>query len=320
MSRGHALIGQAYHGVVAHLGGVLLASLDVEVGVGLAFGRGAFGQASEGGVDASADLLCVDVAHQNQYHVFGGVPVVVELDELAQARVLQVFGQADDGARIGMSLECLARYKLALYASGVVLIHIIFLVHTFQLGLEQAEYGVDEALRIDFEPFVDLVRGERVVVVGDVVAGTCVQAFSAHALDEVHKLVGNADLAFFHGQVVDLFPDGFFLQRVGLFGHFIVLGDDLFVDGLFLFPVQGADLVGTFEHDVLQIVGQTGVLGRVVDRTGAAGYDTIHVGLGVVFPYIYGKTVLQFEGFQPLSEGGQGKQCESQQKNRLQFQ
>ena len=129
MSGGHTGIDEAYAGVDAHLGGVLGTSFYLQVGVGLALGQGLRLQSSEGACDVSGYLLGVDVAHEDEDHILGHVPLVVEVNELAQVRVLEVFGQTDDVPCVGMSLECLGAEEIALLASGIVLIHIIFFVH-----------------------------------------------------------------------------------------------------------------------------------------------------------------------------------------------
>ena len=138
-----------HHGhlrIVAHLFSVLFASLDVHVRVGFAYGHRFFGQTAEGSGDAAGYLLGVDVADQYEHHVFGYVPGVIEFDKLAQLRVLQMFGQADDVARVGVSFECLAHEKAADSLIGIVLCAVVLFVHVLQFGLERTEHRMDEAL------------------------------------------------------------------------------------------------------------------------------------------------------------------------------
>ena len=152
------------------------------------------------------------------------------------------------------------------------------------------------------------------MIEGPVIVGSCIYPFGAHAFHQVGVFIGKPQLSGLDGQLIDFLADGFFFYRVGFFGHLVVLGDDFLVDRFFFRPVQRAYLVCSFKHDVLQVVCKSRVLFGVVDGTGTYAYQSEHVRFGFIFPYIYGKTVLQLERLQSLSEGGQGNDEGSQQK------
>ena len=107
--------------VESYFSRILFAALYFEVLVDLALGCGLSSQTSKGGIDASADLLGFDVSYEYQYHVFGDIPLFVKFNQLAQAGILQMFGQADDGTGVRMSLKSFLHHELVLCTSLVIL-------------------------------------------------------------------------------------------------------------------------------------------------------------------------------------------------------
>ena len=57
------------------------------------------------------------------------------------------------------------------------------------------------------------------------------------------------------------------LRRVGQLAVALISASDFVEIRLFLCVVCGAELLGSLEHQVLQIVGKTGCFGRVVSGT-----------------------------------------------------
>ena len=263
---------------------VFFASLDVEVGVLDALRHRLSGQSSEAGVDARHHLLCFNVTHQYKYHVFGHIPCFVELHQLAQLWVLQVFGQADDGARVGVSGKYLLQHKLALSARFAVLRAVILFVHILQLRLERAEHGVQEALRRNFQPLVHLIRRETAVIVSIVVACTGIYTCSTDAFHQVRVFVRQAKFTGFYAQFVNLLAQCLALGRVGFGCQKVVLGNDFLVKRLFLCPVQRTNQCCTFEHYVLQVVSQSGIVAWFVDRTCSYTNQAEHVRFRFIFP------------------------------------
>ena len=139
-----------------------------------------------------------------------------------------------------------------------------------------------------------------------VVACCCIHAFGTDTFHQTGIFGWQADLASLQSEFVDFLVQGIFLYRIGLGSPLVILGDDFLVDRLFFRPVEGTDIVCSLEHDVLQVMGKSGVFFRLVDGAGAYTNQSEHVRLGCVFPYIYGKTIFQFECFQSLTKGWHG--------------
>ena len=146
MSGRYTFINEAYIGIITNLRIILLTTFDFEVGISFTFGSRFSLQASEGSVDTSADLFSIYVTNEDEHHVFRSVPIVIIVDQLTQTWIFQVFRQSDDRTCIRMPFVCFAGNKFLLYASWIILIHIIFFVYTFQLGLESTEYRFDHTL------------------------------------------------------------------------------------------------------------------------------------------------------------------------------
>ena len=71
---------------------------------------------------------------------------------------------------------------------------------------------------------------------------------------------------------------GLYLVEIGLFGH----------------GVGHTVLVGTFEHQVFQVVGQTGGFGGVVLRTGPYGDVSLDTWFLLVHGEIHGQAIVKF--------------------------
>ena len=291
--RGYTVVDEGQHGVVVYLGALLGAAFELGHGLFLAVDFGPAGDTLEFLANQGDSRLGVDVTHEDNRHVLRAVPGVVELDELAQLGVLQVLGQTDDGAGIGVGAEGLLVDELAQARTAVVVVHVVLLIYGLELGLESAEHGIDEALGVNLEPLLELRRGERVVILGLVEARAGVQPFAAHVVDELRKLVADSILGSFASKFVDLQVYGVTLGLVGRSGTLIILGDDFLVDRFLFFPIEGVDCLGAFEHDVFEVVGQTGILYRVVDRAHFEGYHTEYIGFALVFPDVNRSAVPQ---------------------------
>ena len=317
MSGRYTFIYEAYIGIITDLCIILLTAFDFKVGISFTFGSRFSLQASESSVDTSADLFSIYVTNEDEHHVFRSVPIVIIVDQLTQTWVFQVFRQSDNRACVGMSFVCLAWDKLLLYAAWIVLVHVIFLIYTFQLGLESTEYWINHTLWVDFQPFIDLVRREWVVIISYIETCSGIQSLSTHTFYQIHEFGRYTYFSCFYCQFIDFFSEGFFLHGIGFIRHFIVFGNDFIVKRLFGSPVQCSDLVGTLKHYVLQVVCQSGIFCRIVHWACSAGHNTIYIRFGVVFPYIYGKAILQLECFQPLTVWRQSDSHDSQKNNGI---
>ena len=91
-------------------------------------------------------MLCIKVAYYDESHVVRHIPGVVEINQLAQARILQMLGLAYHVAFVRMTLIHFRHQVVAYLRTHTVLIHIVFLKHVLKFGLEGAEHGIDKAV------------------------------------------------------------------------------------------------------------------------------------------------------------------------------
>ena len=121
-----------------------------------------------------------DVTAENQAHVRGHIVFLVEGIHVAQSRVLQVVGGADDRLSIGVVLEqhlqCFLHSITQLIGRAVLL-----LIHILQLSLESAEHGVYQSFRVQPAPLCHELWQEGVVIEGHVIARAGIQARAAIA-------------------------------------------------------------------------------------------------------------------------------------------
>src|SRR5580692_4484409 len=156
--------------------------------------------------------------------------------------------------------------------------HATLLDHHVPLLVKLAHNGMQKALRLQIGPQLQPVLGERIEVVGLVIARVGVKILTAVDLHDLGKFVGlHVFVGFGDGISPGLFQVLQFLlvpsdgpvarrdvSRVSLL-HFL---QGNFFGGVIL----GADLVGALESHVLKHMRQPGLAERVLHRTG------IHVG------------------------------------------
>ena len=236
------------------------------------FGQGIGGLLRKFATAPSAEFLgnhgfhCgdVEVADQNEGHIVGYIIGVEELTHLGGLGILQVLGVADDGTAVRVLAEGFLEHVFLEGVDGTVAVHVLLLIHGFQLALEQTEHGVAEALHIHVHPFGELVRREDVEVHGLVIGSAGIQALAAHLGEDDIHLVRNGVVGRSQRQFVDLVLDGFAFGGIGGLVQTVVHHADAVQIHLFLLPVDGADAVGALEHDMLEIMGHTCSVGGVV--------------------------------------------------------
>ncbi len=284
----------ANHRVVAHTERIFGVVGKRGVRIGGASGQ-LFGlQAAECLLNHRLGLFRIEITDQYQCHVVRHVPSVVEFNQLAQTRIFQVFRQTDHISLVGVPCVDFGEQVLADVRLHIVLIHIVFLEHVLQLGLERTEYRVNQTVRVDGQPLVHVRSGERVVVAGHVVARERIHARRSDSVEQHKEVLHGGVFGFFHRGLVDFRGQLRTHFRVGSLCVLVVEFYYLFVVGLFFLPVECADALCALEKHVLQVVCQSGVFFRLVDRACADGYVARHIGLVVVFPQQNGHSVCQF--------------------------
>ncbi len=205
--------------------------------------------------------------------------------------------------------------------------HVILLIDSLELRVESSDHHVLEPVGLDFGPVLDLVGGDVLHVAGHVVGGVGVGALRA---DERHELVifigdGNLRSGIAHG--VDEVIDGVPLGLVGLRAVNVIEPLDLVQHGLFGLEVGGAETGRALEHDVLEIVGQSGVVRRVVLSADPHGDIRLNPGNLFVYGHIDFQSVVQGVDFCPhgvsrnglILAAGAGRDCDRGRGHQCQF-
>ena len=130
--------------------------------------------------------------------------------------------------------------------------------------MEAADDHVLEAVGLDLGPVLDLVGGDVLCVAGHVVGCVCVGADGSDDGHGLVILVGDGDLGSLVAERVDHMVDGPALGGVGLGAVHFIQVLDLGEDGLLGLVVGSAEHLGALEHQMLEVVGESGVVGRVV--------------------------------------------------------
>ena len=257
-----------------------------EIGVGLPL--------AEVFLDGLYHLVRVEISGQADGHVIGHVVRVFLVTDGLQGRILEVILRADDCLRpIRMADKEHAVQGVDGLFTVVGQAHILFLIHGLQFRMETAENAVHEAVGLDFGPVFHLVGRNFLHVTGDVVGGEGVGALGA---DDGHQLVvfvGDGNLGSLQAHGVNLLVHGFPLCRVRQAAIHLIQGVNLGQQRFFGLIILGAELLGSLEHHVLQVVGQAGVVGRIVLSSSMHGDVGLDTGLVLVHGHIDLQPVVQ---------------------------
>ena len=131
------------------------------------------------------------------------------------------------------------------------------------------------------------------MVVRHVVARTGIQTAASVFRDEAVELVGNHVVSRFQTQLVDVLLNLSTLSLVFCLRKQVVLHGDAVQPRLFCLIINSSDTIRAFEHDMLEIVGNTCI--RTVLRARLHHDGTKHLRLRVVFVQPYGHAVTQFK-------------------------
>ena len=164
--------------------------------------------------------------------------------------------------------------------------HILLLVNGFQLGVEAPEHRMSEAVRLNAGPVIYLV-GRYVLGVNGLVLGS--PGIRSLCTYDGHKLVvlvrdGNEGGGVAQG--VDPVIDG--LAGSGVLSNAILLKEGFYlIEKRFLGGiVGGSEAFRSLEHKMLEVMGQTGSLERVVLGAHLYGYVGLDAGSFLVYAHI----------------------------------
>ena len=137
--------------------------------------------------------------------------------------------------------------------------------------METANHHVAETVALDASPAVDFVSRDVLGVASHIGAGVGVGANAADACHEFVVLIGDVVLSCQLRDAVDFVIQFLAQRRVGHLAVLFIASLDGVEQRFLGSIVAGAELFCALEHEVLEVVGQTGGLGGVVTRTGAHG-------------------------------------------------
>ena len=145
--------------------------------------------------------------------------------------------------------------------------HIILLVYGLKLGVEATNYSICKSLRLNLRPVLNLIRRDILHVVCFVKRRPGVCAVSSDCLHQLVVLVRYSILRSLLRYAVNLCVDGLALRLIGGCAIDLEQTLNLVEQWLLRLVVLCSKLVGTFEHQMLEVVRQTCSLGWVVLRT-----------------------------------------------------
>ena len=159
--------------------------------------------------------------------------------------------------------------------------------------MEAADDAVLESLGLNLGPVFHFVAGDILGVAGYVEAGVGVGAVGADGCHQLVVFIGNGIFRGFVRQAVDGVVDGLAFGFVGSLAIDLESLFDLVEQGLFSFVVHGAEVVGALEHQVFEVVGQTGGFGGVVLAAHAYGNVSLDARFVLVDGHVHFQAVVQ---------------------------
>ena len=239
-----------------------------------------------------------DVSAEADGHVVGHVVFAEVVLDVGYRRVFQVLLRADDRLLsvgvVGVEhlVECLKHFPDILGEAAVV-----FLIDSLQLGVESSDDHVLEAVALHGSPALHLVGGDVLNVARLVLTRECIASGGADACHELVVLVGDGDSRCLVGYGVDGVVDVRSLLRVGCLPVSFVESLDFVEHGLFRDVILGSELRCSLEHDVFEVVGESGGLSRVVLSAGSHGDGGLDSGLVVVDHEIDAESIVERADF-----------------------
>ena len=248
--------------------------------------------AAKGGVEQGGQTVGLQVATQNEAHVASHVVVVIETVHVAEARIFEVLGRTKDWIGVGGAVKGVAHDAVEGAGEQVVGRAVLLLVHRFQFALEQSEHRVYQSLAVERCPLRQVLWRKRIIIIGIVVGSGSVEASTTIARYKIVEVVGDGILGRVLTELVDV---ALYMATRGSVGggcQQVVLSRYGVKPYLLGAIVGRANLVGTFEHNMFEVVSYARV--RAVGRAGSHHHRAKHLGLRVVLVDPNGHPVLQF--------------------------
>ncbi len=218
-------------------------------------------------VDQGDHLVGIEVAREADGHVIGHVVGLVVVLDVGDRGVFQVFLKTQDAVlpvgvvRVEQSGDRVENLLVVARER-----HVVLLVDGLQLGVETADHVVGEAVGLDLGPILHLIRGDVLRVDRLVVGGPGVAAVRTDGGHQLVVFVGDRQLRRLLRYGIDPGVDRLALLRVGRAAVDLEELFDLVEQRLLGGVVLRAEPLGALEHQMLEVVGQTGRLDRVILR------------------------------------------------------
>ena len=172
---------------------------------------------------------------------------------------------ADGGLRtIRVVRECQLQEFVRYLPTVVCESHIVLLVDGLELGVEATNHSICETLRLHLCPVLNLIRWDILHIVCLVERSPRIGAIRTYCLHQLVVLVRNSILGCLLRYAVNLGVDGLALHLVGGCSVDFEQTLNLVEQRLLGLVVLCAELVGTLEHQMLEVVCQARSLGWVI--------------------------------------------------------
>ena len=245
-------------------------------------------------LDHRHHFIRLEIARKADGHVVRHIPLVVVVLDIDDGRILEVFLRTESGlCTIRMVREQRACDRFKQLASVLCRVHVAFFVYGFQLGVESADYQTLETVCLNLRPVFNLVAWDVFHIASHIITGIGIGSFGTDSPHQLVVFIRNEISGRFVGKAVYHAVNGLAFSLIGSLAiHF-----ELFFDGIekrfFHFVVHGSILLGTLEHEVFQVMRQTGSFGRVVLATYTNGNISLNARSFLVDGHIDLQTVVQ---------------------------
>lgn len=171
--------------------------------------------------------------------------------------------------------------------------HVVLLVDGFEFGVESADNRILEAVCLNLRPVLDLVGRDVLDIGGFVARRPRIRTAGTDCGHEFVVFVRNGEFRRLLRHAVDLRVDCLALRIVG--SRTVNFEQTLdFVEQRFLgCVILRTELLGTLEHQMFEIVSQTGRFGRVVLRADTDGNKRLHTRFLLVHRHVDFKSVVE---------------------------
>ena len=171
--------------------------------------------------------------------------------------------------------------------------HILFLIDSLQLGMEAPDHRMPEPVGLDLGPIVDLVGRDVLGIDRHIVGSEGVSSAGADYRHQFVVFVRDGDLGSLVADRVYLVVEGYPFGRVGLGPVNFEQGPDGIEERFLSLVVGGSETLAALEHKVLEIVGETGGLVRVVLAADLHGDVGLQARCFLVDGHIYLQSVVK---------------------------